>query len=94
MATNAPTAYTKPRVFEKGEGNLKFMESRHPCLEVQDDIIFMANDIVMEKGISEFQIISVSFSCFIPNAHNGLMHLTSQRARTWEESQPISGRPA
>jgi DNA mismatch repair protein MSH2 len=50
VASNAPTAYTKPKVFEKGKGNVKLLEARHPCLEVQDDIIFMANDIEMEKG--------------------------------------------
>lgn len=50
VACSAPTAYTKPKVLEKGGGNLKFLEARHPCLEVQDDLIFMANDIHMEKG--------------------------------------------
>ena len=54
MASNAPTAYTKPKVFEKGNGNVKLLEARHPCLEVQDDIIFMANDIEMEKGTCSF----------------------------------------
>ncbi|KAJ3545219.1 hypothetical protein NMY22_g2523 [Coprinellus aureogranulatus] len=58
VASNAPTAYTKPKVFEKGSGNVKLLEARHPCLEVQDDVIFMANDIEMEKGVSEFQIIT------------------------------------
>ncbi|KAJ2912918.1 hypothetical protein MD484_g7501, partial [Candolleomyces efflorescens] len=58
VACNAPTAYTKPKVVEKGAGNLKFLEARHPCLEVQDDLIFMANDIQMDKGTSEFQIIT------------------------------------
>jgi DNA mismatch repair ATPase MutS len=26
------------------------LEARHPCLEVQDDLKFMANDIQMDKG--------------------------------------------
>ncbi|KAF6757736.1 muts domain V-domain-containing protein [Ephemerocybe angulata] len=58
VASHAPTAYTKPKVLQKGGGKFNLVEARHPCLEVQDDIIFMANDIEMEKGVSEFQIIT------------------------------------
>lgn len=56
-----------------GTGNLILSEARHPCLEVQDDVNFIANDVEMIKGMflcnlkfianvfldkSEFQIIS------------------------------------
>jgi DNA mismatch repair ATPase MutS len=43
-------AYTNPKVAEKGAGNLKFLEARHPFLEGQDDLIYMANDIQTDKG--------------------------------------------
>lgn len=33
-------------------------DARHPCLEVQDDISFIPNDIEMIKDESEFQIIT------------------------------------
>jgi DNA mismatch repair ATPase MutS len=33
-----------------GSGDLVVKQARHPCLEVQDDISFIANDHVMLKG--------------------------------------------
>lgn len=34
-----------------GSGNLTLREARHPCLEVQDGISFIPNDIEIIKGI-------------------------------------------
>lgn len=36
--------------FGAGEGSLLLIESRHPCLEVQDGVNFIANDISLERG--------------------------------------------
>ncbi|KAG8994263.1 MutS-like protein [Tulasnella sp. JGI-2019a] len=58
VSANAPEAYVKPVVLEKGTGDLIVKEARHPCLEVQDDISFIANDVEMIKGKSEFLIIT------------------------------------
>ena len=74
MAVNAPEPYVKPSMLEKGSGSLVLQDARHPCLEVQDEVSFIPNDIEMEKGNqnlsatsdhaevssdkSEFQIIS------------------------------------
>ena len=74
VAVNAPELYVKPTMLEKGSGSLVLRDARHPCLEVQDDVSFIPNDIEMEKGDqnsstslddanvrtekSEFQIIS------------------------------------
>lgn len=32
--------------------------SRHPCVEVQEGVSFVANDCVMERGSSWFNIIT------------------------------------
>jgi DNA mismatch repair protein MSH2 len=37
--------------FVEGTGNLVLKNARHPCLEVQDDISFIPNDVEMIKGI-------------------------------------------
>ncbi|KAG8902921.1 MutS-like protein [Tulasnella sp. 403] len=58
VSANAPEAYVKPTVLEKGTGDLVVKEARHPCLEVQDDVNFIANDVEMVKGKSEFLIIT------------------------------------
>ncbi|KAG7443335.1 DNA mismatch repair protein [Guyanagaster necrorhizus] len=58
VSVNAPEPYVKPMVFEMGVGSLVLKDARHPCLEVQDDVHFIANDIEMIKGESEFQIIT------------------------------------
>ncbi|KAI0058620.1 DNA mismatch repair protein [Artomyces pyxidatus] len=58
IAVNAPEAYVKPTIVEKGSGDLILKEARHPCLEVQDDMSFIPNDVEMIKDDSEFQIIT------------------------------------
>ncbi|GBE87515.1 DNA mismatch repair protein msh-2 [Sparassis crispa] len=58
VAVNAPEAYIKPTILEKGAGSLVLKDARHPCLEVQDDTSFIPNDVEMIKDESEFQIIT------------------------------------
>ncbi|TFK49468.1 DNA mismatch repair protein [Heliocybe sulcata] len=58
VAVNAPEAYVRPTVLEKGSGTLVLREARHPCLEVQDDVNFIPNDVELVKDESEFQIIT------------------------------------
>ncbi|KAF8156677.1 DNA mismatch repair protein MSH2 [Crassisporium funariophilum] len=50
--------YTKPKIVQKGSGNLILREARHPCLEIQEGISFIPNDVEMMKDKSEFQIIT------------------------------------
>ncbi|TFK25372.1 DNA mismatch repair protein MSH2 [Coprinopsis marcescibilis] len=58
VAVNAPTAYVKPKVVQKDSGSLILEEARHPCLELQDGINFIPNNVEMIKDKSEFQIIT------------------------------------
>ena len=34
-----------------GEGDIELIGARHPCLEIQDDINFIANDVSLIRGI-------------------------------------------
>jgi DNA mismatch repair protein MSH2 len=51
--------YTRPTLHEKGKAApLRVTEARHACLEVQDDIAFIPNDVEMDPASSEFLIIT------------------------------------
>lgn len=41
-----------------GEGNVTLKEARHPCLELQEEINFIPNDVEMVRGQREFSIIT------------------------------------
>ncbi|KAF8826805.1 hypothetical protein HHX47_DHR5000932 [Lentinula edodes] len=53
VSVNAPEAYVKPEILRSGEGSLILRDARHPCLEVQDDVSFIANDVEMIKGVEK-----------------------------------------
>lgn len=54
----APTLYVRPKMHPRGEGNTILKEARHPCMEMQDDIQFITNDVSLVRGSSEFLIIT------------------------------------
>lgn len=58
LAVSAPTPYVRPTVTPQGEGDIVLEGSRHPCVEVQDDVSFIPNDCRLERGKSWFQIIT------------------------------------
>ncbi|KAJ7484541.1 muts domain V-domain-containing protein [Mycena latifolia] len=58
VSMNAPEPYVKPKITQRGTGDLVLRDARHPCLEVQDDVSFIPNDVEMVKDKSEFQIIT------------------------------------
>ncbi|KAK1226170.1 MSH2 protein [Marasmius sp. AFHP31] len=58
VSVNAPTPYVKPKVTLSGTGDLILQEARHPCLEVQEEVSFIPNDVEMIKDKTEFQIIT------------------------------------
>ncbi|KAF8605730.1 DNA mismatch repair protein MSH2 [Ceratobasidium sp. AG-I] len=58
VSANSATPYVKPKVLEKGTGDLVIKEGRHPCLEVQEEVTFIPNDTELCREKSEFLIIS------------------------------------
>ncbi|KAM6492493.1 DNA mismatch repair protein [Amanita muscaria] len=58
VSANAPEPYVKPHLVDKGDGGLILRDARHPCLEVQEEIHFIPNDVEMNKGQSELLIIT------------------------------------
>lgn len=57
-SVHAPTSYIRPTIHPRGTGNTILKEARHPCLEMQDDIHFITNDVSLCRGTSEFLIIT------------------------------------
>ncbi|KAJ4303830.1 MSH2 protein [Kalmusia sp. IMI 367209] len=58
VSVHAPTSYTRPTMHPRGTGNTILKEARHPCLEMQDDISFITNDVSLVRSSSEFVIIT------------------------------------
>ncbi|KAF1984487.1 DNA mismatch repair protein MSH2 [Aulographum hederae CBS 113979] len=54
----APTPYVRPKMHPRGTGSTILKEARHPCMELQDDITFITNDVSLKRGSSEFLIIT------------------------------------
>ncbi|MCJ1259979.1 MutS-like protein [Lignoscripta atroalba] len=58
VSVHAPSSYVRPKMHPRGEGNTILKEARHPCMEMQDDIQFITNDVSLIRGSSEFLIIT------------------------------------
>ncbi|KAI7139761.1 DNA mismatch repair protein, partial [Hortaea werneckii] len=58
VSVHAPTSYVRPKVHPRGTGNTVLTEARHPCMEMQDDISFITNDVSLVRSESEFLIIT------------------------------------
>lgn len=52
----AKIPFVRPRMSDNGRITLK--QARHPCMEAQDDMLFIPNDVGMERGVAEFSIIT------------------------------------
>lgn len=49
-AVSAPIPYVRPEMHSEGTGLLQLTGLRHPCLELQEDVTFIANDVDFKKG--------------------------------------------
>ncbi|KAG0221543.1 MutS-like protein [Mortierella sp. GBA43] len=58
VSVHAPTPYVRPQMTAQGAGDVVLKESRHPCLEVQEDVAFIPNDVNLVRGKAEFLIIT------------------------------------
>jgi DNA mismatch repair protein MSH2 len=57
-SVHAPTSYVRPRIHTRGQGSTVLKEARHPCMEMQDDVQFITNDVEMRRDESSFLIIT------------------------------------
>lgn len=58
VSSQAPTPYCRPKMHPRGTGDTILKEARHPCMEMQDDITFITNDVTLKRGESEFLVIT------------------------------------
>ncbi|KAI9707133.1 MAG: MutS-like protein [Candelina mexicana] len=58
VSVHAPTSYVRPIMHPRGTGNTILKEARHPCMEMQDDIQFITNDVDLTRTSSSFLIIT------------------------------------
>jgi len=56
ISVNAPIPYIRPVISK--DRSFKLVNARHPCLEVQDDVNFISNDVDMNRESRMFQIIT------------------------------------
>jgi DNA mismatch repair protein MSH2 len=58
VSIHAPSAYVRPKMHARGTGDTILKEARHPCMECQDDISFITNDVELRRDSSRFLIIT------------------------------------
>lgn len=60
VSSYAPIQYVRPKMygFEEDARKTKLIASRHPVVEMQDELIFISNDVNLETNTNDFQIIT------------------------------------
>lgn len=51
-AVNANKVYVRPEMVPSEEGELNLIQVRHPCLEMQQGVDYIANDINFKRGMN------------------------------------------
>lgn len=57
-AVTAPESYIRPKMHPEGHGLLKLEGVRHPCLELQEDVTYIANNAIFDKDETNMYIIT------------------------------------
>lgn len=57
-AVSAPKPYVKPKMSTESIRTLKLHGVRHPCLELQEDVTFIANDVEFKENETNMFIIT------------------------------------
>ncbi|XP_043193545.1 DNA mismatch repair protein Msh2-like isoform X1 [Amphibalanus amphitrite] len=56
---SAPTPYVRPRLVPADQpAATRFVQLRHPCVEMQDGIAYIPNNVEFERGVSTFKVIT------------------------------------
>lgn len=55
---DSPGTFVRPEIYPEDKRILEIMELRHPCLECQEDVEYIPNDINLRANDSEFLIIT------------------------------------
>ncbi|CAO3701148.1 unnamed protein product [Rhizopus stolonifer] len=58
VSVMAPIPYIRPTMSPMGQGNVVLENARHPCLEVQDHVTFIPNDVDLTRGTSELHMVT------------------------------------
>ena len=58
VAANSPGEYVRPKMYPEDERILTLKTLRHPCLECQDDIEFIPNDVNLKEDETSMYIIT------------------------------------
>ncbi|EFA85686.1 DNA mismatch repair protein [Heterostelium album PN500] len=58
ISSVAPTPFVRPKIFPMGTGDTVIIGGRHPCVEVQDGVNFIPNDIELNRERSQFHVIT------------------------------------
>lgn len=62
-AVSARIPYVRPKLHKEGSGILKLKKVRHPCLEAQDSVSFIPNDVSCSQDDKIMHIITGPNMC-------------------------------
>ncbi|GAM22018.1 hypothetical protein SAMD00019534_051930 [Acytostelium subglobosum LB1] len=58
VSATAPTPFVRPKMHPMGTGDTVIVGGRHPCVEIQDGVNFIPNDIQLIRDKSKFHVIT------------------------------------